>query len=239
MLRMPPGETRAVFFRGIGFSLRHFFVFGGKSTMHILDLAKNKYKCFRRRLFLAKAKKHLKNKNFSLVASNCNGAAILHDLGLPFQSPFVNLWIKPQDFIKMLQSLEKYLEAELCFINEDGISYPVAMLDDVKIYFQHYETEEDAREKWNKRKSRMDYDNLFVLFSDRDGCTEEDLIRFDNLPYIHKAVFVNRPYERIKSAVYIRGFENEDSVGICMDYRKGFSYRKYYDDFDYVGWFNS
>lgn len=86
----------------------------------------------------------------------------------------------------------------------------------------------------------MNYNNIFVLFTDRDGCTEEDLINFDNLPYRHKAVFVHKPHPNIKSAVYIRGFENENSVGMCMDYKNGGnSYKKYYDDFDYVGWFNS
>lgn len=43
----------------------------------------------------------------------------------------------------------------------------------------------------------------------------------------------------IKSAVYIRGFENDISVGNCMDFRSKFSWKKYYDDFDYVKWFNS
>lgn len=115
----------------------------------------------------------------------------------------------------------------------------VALLKDIKIYFQHYKTEEEAKAKWNERAKRMDYDKLFILFTDRDGCTEQDIVEFDNLPYKNKVIFVNKPHPNIKSAVYIRGFENDGCVGPCMAYKSKISYKKYYDDFDYVEWFNS
>jgi uncharacterized protein (DUF1919 family) len=121
---------------------------------------------------------------------------------------------------------------------ENGINHPIGMLDDIKIYFQHYNNFEEAKEKWEQRKQRMDYEHLFILFTDRDGCSEKDLIDFDNLPYKNKVVFVNKPHPNIKSAVYISGFEKEKSVGHCMYYRSLLSYKKYYDDFDYVKWFN-
>lgn len=180
----------------------------------------------------------LDNRNFSLIASNCNGAIILHDLKLKFNSPFVNLWIKPKDFIKMLKNLKYYMDCELSFTNEEDIAYPIGIIDDIKIYFQHYKSEEEAKNKWNERRRRINYDNLFVLFTDRDGCTKQDLIDFDNLEYKNKAVFVHKPLPDIKSAIYIKGFEQNDSVGICMDYRGLFSLKRYYDDFDYVTWFN-
>lgn len=58
-------------------------------------------------------RKKLNNTSFSLIASNCNGAFILHDLGVRFNSPFVNLWVKPQDFLKMLEDLKGYMDAPL------------------------------------------------------------------------------------------------------------------------------
>ena len=204
--------------------------------MNILKQLRNKYRYI---MFLSKQRKRLVNRNICLIASNCNGATILHDLGLQFKSPFVNLWIKPQDFIKMLTSLREYMNYDLKFTTEDGIDYPVGLLNDIKIYFQHYKTENEAKEKWNERICRMDYNNLFILFTDRDGCTEQDLIDFDNLPYKNKVVFVNKPHPNIKSAFVIKGFENENSVGPCMAYKSKLSYKKYYDDFDYVEWFNS
>lgn len=180
----------------------------------------------------------LKNKNITLISSNCNGGCILNDLGLRFNSPFVNLWIYPDDYIKLLRNIEYYMSCKMDFIREEGINYPIGMLDDIKIYFMHYETEKDALNRWNARKKRMDMDNLFILFSDRDGCTEQNLIEFDSLPHKNKVVFTHLPYKDIASAVYIGGFENESSVGDCNAFIDSISGKKYYDAFDYVKWFN-
>ena len=199
---------------------------------------RDQYRNVLRRHFMKKKIEKLKNAEICLISSKCNGACILHDLGLEFKSPFVNLWIKPSDYIKMLKSLKYYMECDLLETEEEGITYPVGILDDIKIYFQHYFSFEEAKRKWEERKARMDYNNLYVLFADTDRCTEKDIMEFDNLPYKNKAVFVNKPRVDIKSAVYIRGFENEDGVGICVYYKGKLSYKKYYDDFDYVAWFN-
>lgn len=180
----------------------------------------------------------LKNKDFSVISSNCNGAFILHDLGMPFNSPFVNLWIKPDDFVKMLKNLHYYLDCDLQFIEEDHISYPVGCLDDIKIYFQHYSSPEDAKAQWVKRMKRMNFDNLFILATDRDGCTYQNLIDFDALPYENKIIFTHISYPEFKSAYYLEGWESESSVGMCFDYKNRFTIKKHYDEFDYVSWFN-
>ena len=184
-------------------------------------------------------RKRLKNRDFSLISSNCNGALILHDLGLRFNSPFVNLWIRPKDYIKMLKDLKGYMESDLVFVNEEGISYPIGLLKDIKVYFQHYSSREEALKKWNERKNRINYDNLFVIFTDRDGCTIEDIKEFDNIESIkNKVVFTHSRTNDIDSAVYIKGFENEDEVGNLYEYMTPRKIKKYYDQFDYVRWFN-
>ena len=159
-------------------------------------------------------------------------------MGLQFRSPFVNLWLKPKDFIKLLGELKHYMDMPLEFTKEEGIDYPIGLLDDVKIYFQHYDTKEEALKKWNERKARINYENLFILFTDRDGCTREDLIAFDDLAYKNKIVFTYRLYSEINSSFYIMGFENDGEVGDCFMRMPDKPYMKYYDQFDYVKWFN-
>lgn len=163
---------------------------------------------------------------------------MLHDLGLRFNSPFVNLWIRPKDFIKICEDPKHYLDLELSFVKEEGIDYPVGVLDGARIYFQHYKTEDEAKSKWNQRKKRIDYNNIYILMTDRDGCTYDDLKRFDAIKCKGKAVFVHKKYKDIKSAVYIPGFENEECVGMCMNFKNRFSAKRYFDAFDYVSWFN-
>ena len=110
----------------------------------------------------------LKNSNFSVISSNCNGAFILHDLGQRFNSPTVNLFLYPKDFIKFVKNLKYYLSLDLKFIKEEGIEYPIGLLDDIKIYFMHYKSNEEAENKWNSRKERINYDNIFIMMTARD-----------------------------------------------------------------------
>ena len=84
----------------------------------------------------------------------------------------------------------------------------------------------------------MNYDDVFFLFSDRDGCTYEDLLAFDKLDTNNKIVFTHKPYPEIDSSFYIKGFENLDSVGNCFEIMPHHFVKKYYDQFDYVQWFN-
>lgn len=179
----------------------------------------------------------LKNKDFSLFASNCNGGCICHDLGLPFRSPFVNLYLTAPDFVRFLQAPREYLACPLEF-QQTQKAYPVAKLKDVTLHFMHYDSAEAAQSAWERRTMRINWDDLFVLMSDQDGCTEELLQKFDALPYRHKAVFTHVPQPQIRSAVYIPGFEDKPSVGNCdafVNQRRG---KKYFDAFDYVKWFN-
>ena len=193
---------------------------------------------YERELYLARRKRKLKNKSPTVISSNCNGGFILHDLGLRFNTPTINLYFEPVDYLKFISGLDGYLSAELTETMSEK-PFPVGMLDDVKVYFMHYKTFEEAKIKWNERQTRVDKNNIFFTFTDRDGCTEDDLRAFDALPYEHKVVFTHIPRPDIKSAYYIKGFENEKEVGILSDFKPGFFRRRYLDDFDYVSFLNS
>ena len=43
----------------------------------------------------------LKNNDFTIISSECAGGVIYHDLGLRFDSPTINLWFKPDDYLKI------------------------------------------------------------------------------------------------------------------------------------------
>lgn len=182
-------------------------------------------------------RKKLCNHEFTILASNCNGGMICHELGQEFRSPFINLWTRTPEFIRFLEKPKEYLDRELVFIEDAEVDHPVAMLGDMKLYFQHYKSEEEVLRLWHRRKERINWDNLFVMLTDQ-YCTEADLHRFDALPYKNKVVFTHLPMPQIASAVYIPGFENQSSVGVCSDFVDGWRGKRYYDCFDFVGWLN-
>lgn len=185
------------------------------------------------------SRKELTNKDFSLLSSNCNGAFILHDLKLGFKSPTVNLFISANDYIKFLERLDYYLSCDLVKIVDEKYNYPLGALDDIIIHFMHYNSYEESRNKWQFRLQRFNKENLFIMMTDRDGCTDEIIRKFDNLSYEHKVIFTHKPYPEIKSAFYIKGFEDELQVGDLFKFKFYLAIKKYYDAFDYVKWFNT
>lgn len=175
------------------------------------------------------------DKDISIIASNCNGGILCKDLGLRFNSPFVNLWIRPRDFIKMLNNLKEYLEGDLQFIESEPVDYPVAILRDIKLYFMHYKSDIEAAEAWYRRRDRINYNDLLVMFTDRDGCTYEDLRDFDKLDY-KKVVFTASRYNDIKSSFVVKEFEGCQEVGILTDYIPTKYGVRYYDSFNFKRW---
>ena len=189
-------------------------------------------------LYKKRKSKRLDNLNFSIIASNCVGTIIYHDLDLPFLSPTINLTIEMDDFIRFAENLKWYMEQEIVELKgEKGC--PAGMLGDVKINFVHYDTFEEGVRKWEERKERINWDNLLLIGSERDGCSYETLERFDRLPYENKVILTRVRYPEISSAYCIEGFEEKEELGIVLNYKKQFFRRRYLDDFDYVAFINS
>lgn len=190
------------------------------------------------KIYIAIKRMRLKNKTMTVFSSNCNGAYMLHDLGCPFNSPTVNLFFLPSDFLKFVHEPEKYLSAELTEINLEGISYPVGQLEDIILFFMHYDSFFDAKEAWERRTKRVDMNNVYIVMTDKDGCTYEHIKRFEELPYKNKVIFTHKKYNEFPSAYYISGFEGNGEVGILSDWKPQFLRRRWLDDFDFVKFFN-
>lgn len=163
---------------------------------------------------------------------------ILHELGERFNSPTVNLFFGAEDYIKFLEKLDHYLGQTLVEAQSDK-DYPVAKLDDITIYFMHYPSFDEAKRIWEKRTERINRDNLYVILVQQNGCTEELLKKFDELPYKHKLALTARSMPEIKCSYYISGSEqsNGDVMDLCK-YKGKFTGRRWIDDYDYVGFLN-
>ena len=146
--------------------------------------------------------------------------------------------IEMNDFVRLIENLEWYMGQKLIRIEEEAEEYPVGTLGDVKIHFIHYRTFEEAAWKWEERKKRINRDNLFIIGTDKDGCTYETIRRFEQLPYKNKVIFTHIRYPEFSSAYYIKGFEKEEELGIITYFKKQILKRRYLDDFDYVRFLN-
>ena len=172
---------------------------------------------------------------------NCIGGVLAHDLGIRFNSPTVNLYMRAEDFIRFCENLPYYLSIEKMFPCTDPElvgerTYPVAYLGDLVLFLVHYASVEEADRKWQERKTRVRTDNLVILATDRDGMTEELKDRFEKLPD-RKVLFTKQPDPAHPSCVYIPGFEQEESLGLITE-PAGWRGKRAVDRFDWVAFLN-
>lgn len=180
----------------------------------------------------------LTNKTPSFLCPNCIGGILFHDLALQFRSPMVNLMMKQPDFVKFVLNIEHYLSQELRFFEKPGYSCPCATLDDVTIHFTHYSSPEIAARKWEDRKSRIDWDNLFIFATERDGLTKEEIAQLGQLKCRGLVVFTSNYYPDIPYAIQISKYAQQGSVGNILEKSWKDESREYERFFDFVSWFN-
>lgn len=181
----------------------------------------------------------LKNKDFSLITNTCLGGIISHNLGLQFQSPTVNLGIRDFDeFFLFCTHLSYYLSLPVEQVQSD-FRYPVGVLKgkygDVKLFFSHYGTFEEAVEKWEDRKKRVNYDNVIVIM-DGDTCPDEVLNRFDSLPIQRKMVYTLGEKPNVKSSFPMISKKYKTAQLLVHSFL--FESARWFEVFDYVSFLN-
>lgn len=194
------------------------------------------------KIWQKKLQKKNRNIDFTLITNNCIGGVIYHNLGLQFQSPTVNLYIKGKEYLEFVKNFERYSRIKMKETKEEGINFPIGLLDSesgdlypVKVYFQHYSSFEEALEKWEKRIKRINFKNVYVIWEFYDNLYDLELLReFDSLP-IKKKIILHRPIEEFKDAFVFDEFPMR--VGGILEY-EGFSGKRKIDRFDYVQFLN-
>lgn len=175
--------------------------------------------------------KKIKFKNqFTIISCNCIAGLLYHDYGLEFLSPTINLYIESPDFVKFVNNLREYLSYNL--IEIPNAKYPIGLLHDIKVHFLHYTSFEEAKTKWDIRKKRINYDNIFVIMSDRDKYTDSLLDEFNKIPY-KKVLFTHKKINN-ENAVFVKKDKKKLMVDDLTKFinLKGDRTYEYYFDFD-------
>ncbi len=177
----------------------------------------------------------LKNKDFTIISNNCWGGCVYDKYALPYRTPTVGLWIPAQDYLKFVRDLRGYLNEELVQISykESHVKemllereaegrydkklddFVIGRIGDVDIIFLHYETFEEAKEKWNRRKGRINYNNIIVKYNDQNGFQLDDFYEFEGLEYQNKLFFTSNKKLKGDSRVFF--IEEYEEEGYAVD----------------------
>jgi uncharacterized protein (DUF1919 family) len=168
---------------------------------------------------------------FAIVSNNCWGAHVYQQLGLPYSTPFVGLFLRPACYLTLLGDFDRIVHGQLKFVDESRYpdinakraasshgKHPIAILGDaVEVNFLHEKTEAEARDKWQRRVARMPADpsRRFYKFCDFDRPSEEQRRAFDALPLPHKVMFVSKPLDA-RSAIVVPSSEDRVPDGMAL-----------------------
>lgn len=165
---------------------------------------------------IAQITSEVRAKDVTIISQNCIGGVFYHDLGMQFLSPTVNTFIPEPGFLKMVLNLREYMALELQL--HWGEEYPVGTLGDVEIHFMHYKTCREARESWQRRVNRINYDKILVLCTDRDGFNDDTYALWKQVPY-PKILFTAHS-EYMEDAIYYPEYAANGQIGDLIRSRK-------------------
>lgn len=99
----------------------------------------------------------LKNKEFCIISNNCWGNRLYSIVKREYNTPFVGLYLLPEDYIKFINNLESNVSIELKdkHFNSNATDYPLADINGCTIHFLHYKDQSEAIDKWNRRRLRL------------------------------------------------------------------------------------
>ena len=186
----------------------------------------------------------------SILTNNCLAGFLYHDYWMRFMSPIINMQMSPGDFLSLCSQLDFYMEVDLeeekapdnTVFSELGgqrVDFPVGRLGDLTLYFQHYACFEEAREKWERRKKRLNKRQLYIILL-VSHCTGEMMYHFERLPWANKLLLYEDIEKKIdgqpENVICMEGLK--DSGRQWYDYCGMFSTKRFYEQIDFAKWFN-
>ncbi len=195
--------------------------------------------------YLKKLRKRNQNLTPTIVCNNCIAGVIYHNLGLQFQSPTINLFIKGEEYLEFVKNFEYYSKCDVVEVHDEDQPYPVGKIvpnDDehkeIKIFFQHYKSFDDAKKKWLERYKRVNWNNVYFLWEFYDTVYDNALMdEFDQLEGINHLLILHKNFSHIKNAVYVSCYTDDKPKAKILQY-DGITGKRYLEEFDYVSYLN-
>lgn len=170
---------------------------------------------------------YISESQYSFISNNCWGGMLSYTLGIEGRSPFKNLSISDNDYLKLLSDFNNYMNltpkftGEWSYDNNSKKDVPMLELGDIKIKCNHYDNPQYAIKKWEERKRKINYNSLFfeMYTESREVANEFARLNLNGikkcfvpfktennfLVYLPKQTGQNYFYETVNNAVTVNG----------------------------------
>lgn len=127
---------------------------------------------------------YLIRSRLSILSCNCWGGILCHTLGMECLSPFKNLSVSARDMLHIASNLEDYMQEELIFSRwsvdpNSKQKYPIMYCKNVEIHFNHDTNIDEALIKWNRRRKKINFNNVLVMIYTDEKKIVEDFIQLE------------------------------------------------------------
>ena len=196
--------------------------------------------------WINKLKKRNKNTNVTIISNNCIAGVIYHNIGEQFCSPTINLYIKGEDYLTFVKNLKYFSKCSMIDITEEeNLGFPVGRLisndsniKSVNVYFQHYNNFLEAKNAWDKRFLRINYENIYFIWEFFENLYDIELLyEFDNSS-LNTISLIHNDIPNLKNSFKFDCYDKTDKPGKLLQF-KNFSGKRYLDDWDYISWLNN
>lgn len=178
--------------------------------------------------YICNLRKKVTNKDVSIISNNCIGGILYHDLGTRFNSPTINTLIYGDEFVYFASNLKYYLSVNLTLSSNND--YPIGILKsdklnlpDIHIHFLHDKDFSIAKQNWDKRKQRVNYNNIVVIYEHFNKNDAEILNKFNNFVPYKKVAFTHKKFKNVPCTFYISKCKKEKSFGTITKFKNKFS----------------
>ncbi|MBD5489851.1 MAG: DUF1919 domain-containing protein [Lachnospiraceae bacterium] len=154
---------------------------------------------FKRPLFDFALYSRLIKNPVTILSDDCWGGYVYNYLGLKFSSPLINILWDRGEFANFIQEPLYYLQTELTMVREGDLRagiFPIGKLGAggkyVQLFFIHNADFNEAKQQWDRRKGRVNANNLFVKMNlSRSDTNKESYIDIFNNCKSKKILFYN------------------------------------------------
>ena len=162
----------------------------------------------------------IRKRKITVFSNNCYGGLFSHAFRIENCSPFKNLWLYEHEYLQFLKNPEYYLSLKpklkkmtLRKSQYDRLVYPVLSLGGLSIFCNHSRNPFKQIKKWNERASRVNPDDLIVVFQTSSRAFEDEFYRLD---YPHKYCFTDYRSTH-EETIYIPVEEGKDFANTLMN----------------------
>lgn len=166
----------------------------------------------------------------TIISDDCWAVNIYNHYKLQWATPFSMTFIDAENYLRLLGDFEWYMNQPLLCLqdyDEERNLFPIGILEGgdkgkaVQICFIHEPNFESAKNNWNRRKKRINPDNMWVKMIINN---DEEAELFEKLPFKHKIGFYHKQ-TNFKSIIYVPRYKyiNRKRCGGVI----GYNFRTY------------